>query len=73
LPIAPRISDRGEADLDADRCAVLPEQPVGELATVVGDDVVRYTSPQMNLTANLAEIVCTSSTSTHLVNLLIVT
>jgi hypothetical protein len=33
----------------------------------------RQTSPQMNLTANLAGMVHTSSTSTHLVNLSMVT
>jgi hypothetical protein len=41
--VAPRVSDRGEADLDVDRCIVLPEQPASELATVVGDDAVRHT------------------------------
>jgi hypothetical protein len=67
------MSDEGESDLDADRCAVLPEQLAGELATVVGDYAVRHTEaahqPRMNLTDDLAGIVRASSTSAHLVNL----
>jgi hypothetical protein len=43
LAIAPGIGDQGKIDLDADRCAVLPEQPTGKLATVVDDDVIRHT------------------------------
>jgi hypothetical protein len=38
--IAPGVGDRGEADLDADRCAILPEQPAGELAAIIGDYAV---------------------------------
>jgi hypothetical protein len=66
------MSDRSEEDLDADRCAVLPEQSAGELAAVVGDDVGTrkwHTSPRMNLTADLAGMVHTGSTFAHLVNL----
>jgi hypothetical protein len=43
LAIAPGISDGGEGDLDANQCAILPEQPAGELTAVVGDYVVRHT------------------------------
>jgi hypothetical protein len=43
LAIAPGMSDGGEADLDADLCTVLLDLSVGELAAVVGDDVVRHT------------------------------
>jgi hypothetical protein len=42
LLVAPGVSDRGEVDLDADRCAVILEQPAGELATVISDDAVRH-------------------------------
>jgi hypothetical protein len=53
LPIAPGVSDRGEADLDAYRCAVFPKQFTGELAVVVGDDAVRHTKMAYQLTDEL--------------------
>jgi hypothetical protein len=43
LAIAPGIGDGGEADLDTGRCAILPEQPAGELAAFIGDYAVRHT------------------------------
>ena len=43
LPIAPRMSDRGEAELDAEVFAVVPKQGTCELSAIVGDDPVRDT------------------------------
>jgi hypothetical protein len=43
LAVAPGISDGGKADLDAGRCAVLPEQSASELTAVICDDAVRHT------------------------------
>ena len=41
LPVTPRMSDGGEAELDAEVFAIVPEQGTCELGTVVGDDPVR--------------------------------
>ena len=43
LPIAPRMSDEGEVELDAEVLVVVSEQGTCELSTIVGDDPVRDT------------------------------
>ena len=42
LPVAPRMSHRGEADLGAHPLAVVLERSTGELRAVIGDDAVRH-------------------------------
>ena len=43
LPVTPRMSDGGEAELDAEVFAVVPEQGTRELGAIVGDDPIRDT------------------------------
>ena len=43
LPIALRMSNRGEAELDTEVLAVVPKQGTCELGAIIGDDSVRDT------------------------------
>ena len=64
--------DRGETKFGTMGFTVGPEETAGELQAVVSDDAVGYPKtadvPLMNLTAALAGMVRTASTSIHLVN-----